>query len=232
MRQHTIPTSPMPHTTASADTGDAEPPADEAGLMQQVVAGDARAFEILYTRYAPRLRGFLRRRLGQHDLVEEVLNETMLALWQHAARFDPTQRLSAWLWSITRHKAGKARWAPRPQPELPSLTPAGEDQANPEHHLIRQERAGAIARALAKLPTHQRVIVTWAYYEHVTYQEMAQRLGCSVHTVKTRLGQARRRLAAQVMQAERRPGTPAAPGTSLHTPTSPAHGVRPVTVRW
>lgn len=232
MQQHTIPPSPRPHIDAMADAGDAEPPVDEAGLMQQVVAGDAHAFEILYTRYAPRLRAFLRRRVGQHDLVEDVLNETMLALWQHAAHFDPTQRLSAWLWSITRHKAGKARWATRPQPELPSLPLAWDDQDNPENHLIRQERAGALARALAQLPPHQRAVVTWAYYEHATYQEMAQRLDCSVHTVKTRLGQARRRLAVKVTQAERRPGTPAAPSTSPRTSPSPASRVRPVTICW
>jgi RNA polymerase sigma-70 factor (ECF subfamily) len=222
----------MPHPDAIANAGDAGSPADEAGLMQQVVAGDAQAFETLYTRYAPRLRSFLRRRLGQHDLVEDVLNETMLALWQHAARFDPTQRLSAWIWSITRHKAGKAQWAIRPQPELPSFTPAENDQNNPENHLIRQERAGAMARALAQLPMHQRAVVTWAYYEHATYQDMAQRLGCSVHTVKTRLGQARRRLAVQVMRTECRPGTSAVPDTSPRTSQSPAQRVRPVTVRW
>jgi RNA polymerase sigma-70 factor (ECF subfamily) len=199
--------------------------------MQQVVAGDAQAFEILYSRYAPRLRAFLRCRVGQYDLVEDVLNETMLALWQHAAHFDPTQRLSAWLWSITRHKAGKARWATRPHPQLPSL-PVWDEQDNPEHHLLRQERAGALARALRQLPPHERAVVTWAYYEHATYQEMAQRLDCSAHTVKTRLGQARRRLAVQVTQAERRPDPSAALGASPRTSKSPASRVRPVTVRW
>jgi RNA polymerase sigma-70 factor (ECF subfamily) len=220
----------MPHTGAMAAAGNAKPLADEAVLMQQVAAGDAHAFEILYTRYAPRLRGFLRRRLGQHDLVEDVLNETMLALWQHAARFDPRQRLSTWIWGITRHKAGKARWATRPQPEWPALTPASHDQDNPEHQLIRQERAGAMTRALAQLPPPQRAVLTLAYYEHDTYQEMAQRLGCSVYTVKTRLEQARRRLAVQVRQAERPPGTSAASNTSPRTATSPAPPVRPVTV--
>jgi RNA polymerase sigma-70 factor (ECF subfamily) len=201
----------MPHIDTTAETTDAPPPADEAVLMQRVVAGDARAFEVLYTRYAPRLRGFLRHHLGPGDLVEDVLNEVMLALWQHAARFDPTQRFSAWLWSITRHKAGKARWATRPRPELPSPVLAGNDQDSPENHLIRQERAGALARALAQLTPPQRAVVTWAYYEHATYQDMAQRLGCSVPTVKTRLAQARRRLAVQVRQAEQPAGGPRHP---------------------
>jgi RNA polymerase sigma factor (sigma-70 family) len=66
-------------------------------LMRRVAAGDRQAFEMLYRRYGPRLAGYLTKLLHQRELVEEVLDDVMLVVWQNAARFDPTARFSTWL---------------------------------------------------------------------------------------------------------------------------------------
>lgn len=54
-------------------------------LLSQVADGDARAFEALYTRYTSRIRAYLRKRLNDPDVIDEVLNDVMLVIWQDAA---------------------------------------------------------------------------------------------------------------------------------------------------
>ena len=175
----------------------------ETELMRRVARGDSQAFEELYTQHAPCLRAFLMRRLGRLEIVDEVLNDVMWALWLHAARFDPQQRLLPWLWSIARHKASTAQWRDNRRLAQPLVTLDDDEPRNPEAHLMRGEHAHAITQALLRLPTSLRTLVTWAYYEDASYQDMAQRLDCSVETVKARLRQARRHLGALLRQAER-----------------------------
>lgn len=63
-------------------------------LIRHIAAKDREAFKTFYYRYAPRLGGYLSKLLKSRELVEEVINDVMLVVWQNAARFDPTARLS------------------------------------------------------------------------------------------------------------------------------------------
>jgi Sigma-70 region 2 len=84
-------------------------PLEAAKLMRAVANKDRRAFESLYYAYAPRLGRFLVRILKRRDLVDEVLNDVMLVVWQSAERYDPERsRLSTWLFGIAHNKALKA----------------------------------------------------------------------------------------------------------------------------
>lgn len=171
-------------------------------LMRRVAARDRQAFEMLYQRYARRLAGYLTKLLHQQELVEEVLDDVMLVVWQNAARFDPTARFSTWLFGIAHHKAMKAwgRSANKPLP-LPPLRPDEEsDQDNPENILTTQELGRTLVQALASLSPEQRAVVELTFYHACSYQEIAEITGCPVNTVKTRMFHARRRL-AQYLEA-------------------------------
>ena len=85
-------------------------PEDEV-LIRQIAAHDAEAFTTLYQRYAPRLAGFLYPRLAEPDLVDDVLHETLLVVWQGAARFRGQAQLSTWIFCIAQRKAHQARVA-------------------------------------------------------------------------------------------------------------------------
>jgi RNA polymerase sigma-70 factor (ECF subfamily) len=154
------------------------------------------AFEQLYHHYAPRLAAFLRRRLDGPALVDEVLNEVMLVVWQQAARFQPMCRVSTWLCGIARHKAYKAQH-PQQQFPLPPLSTHGRDshQTNPEHLILQGERSRLVAHAVASLPPAQRTVVEFTYYHACSSREIAQRLAEAESTVRGRLRLARQRLA-------------------------------------
>jgi RNA polymerase sigma factor (sigma-70 family) len=183
-------------------------PEDEDGALIHRVAAqqDRQAFETLYHRYTPRLARYLAKLLRQRELVEEVCNDTMLVVWQHAARFNHTSRLSTWIFSIAHHKALKAlaRAAPHgPQGAL-ARPDAGIDWDGPEGALTRQERQHLLVRALETLPPEQRAVVELTLSHGYSYQEIAAIMGCPVNTVKTRMFHARQRLAQLVAVQEGR----------------------------
>ena len=130
-------------------------PEDDVALMRQVIAQDHEAFNVLYTRYAQRLRGYLIRFLGQSGLVDEVLNDVMLVMWQRASRFDFTAQLLPWLLGIARQKARKALARNSPL-VAPSDSFNENDIDTPEETILRQEYHENIAHALNTLsPSHR-----------------------------------------------------------------------------
>jgi RNA polymerase sigma-70 factor (ECF subfamily) len=191
--------APVPHHGVTGDR-DVE---DEV-LIRRIAARDAEAFTILYHRYAPRLAGFLQPRLVQPALVDDVLHETLMVVWQDAARFRGQAQLSTWILRIAQRKAHQARMTYQracPLPVLP-LAAAPED---PEALLLQQERTHTVHHLLAALAPAQRTVLELTYVQGWSRPAIAAHLGCSVSTIQTRLHQARRCLTAHLARAERGP---------------------------
>ncbi len=188
-------TEPTEQPNPVASTGD-----DDDTLLQRIASHDRLAFEKLYILYAPRVSSFLSRLLEHEDLIEEVHNDVMLAIWQHAGRFKRTSRPSTWIFGIARYKAlyARKRFAYRPMAYAATKAAAEEaiDWDHPETITLRQEHCRTLASAVAGLPQKQRLMMTLVLGEGLTYQEIAISTGCSVNTVKTRMFYARQRLAA------------------------------------
>lgn len=81
--------------------------ASDARLISQVADGDRRAFEALYRGYFPRLTRFLNGMTRSAQLIEEIVNDTMLVVWQKAHSFDGTCKVSTWIFAIAYRKACK-----------------------------------------------------------------------------------------------------------------------------
>lgn len=171
---------------------------EDRELIQRVAQHDRQAFELLYHRYARPLGSYLSRLLRQRELVEEVVDDVMLVVWQSAAHFDPTARFSTWLFGIAHHKArkalGRAANKPLPRPTVPREE--ASDQDNPEGVVTHQDLERTLAQALDTLSPTQRAVVELTFYQDYSYPEIAVITGCPVNTVKTRMFHARRHLAA------------------------------------
>ncbi|MDH3604583.1 MAG: sigma-70 family RNA polymerase sigma factor, partial [Candidatus Tectomicrobia bacterium] len=116
---------------------------DEQTLLQRVTMHDEEAFDVLYTHYAPQVRGYLSRRLGRPELVDDVLQDVMLVLWQRAAKVPPTVPLVAWLCGVARHKTFKAlARASAPTVSKTADTPSDADE--PEFALLRQDHRNTL----------------------------------------------------------------------------------------
>src|SRR4051794_30660332 len=102
---------------------------DDTSIITAVAAGDDTAFRELFALHGPWLAGRLRRVLPT-DGVEDVLQETFLAIWRGAASYSGEGTLGAWMWGIARRQA--ALWVRIHYPSVPIAEPweAGEDPAD------------------------------------------------------------------------------------------------------
>ena len=167
---------------------------DEVDLVGLVAMEDVRAFEALYRAYYPRLRRFLRGMVRQANLVDEVLDDTMMVAWRKAHTFDATSRVSTWLFAIAYRQALKALrrldWSlPDPVDE-----PAAPRDAEPDHELAHQQLRARLDAVLAQLSPEHRAVIDLTYFHGCSCKEIAEIVGCPVATVKTRMFYARRHM--------------------------------------
>lgn len=160
-------------------------------LLPRVAAGDRNAFELVYGRVSGPVYGVVRRVLRDQAQSEEVAQEVLLQVWTSAARFDES-RGSAITWVMTiahrravdrvRAEASRSRTAQRSLDEHQSV--AYDSVADEVATRLDQE---AVRSCLAALTAMQRNAVTLAYYDGLTYREVAGHLGIPDGTAKTRI---------------------------------------------
>lgn len=167
----------------------ADPRAD-AELVAACLAGDRDAFHRLTLRYYRPVCGYLLRRTGQPDLVEDLAQETFLEAYRALQSGTRPTHLAGWLFGIAHHRCGKwfrrkrpALFAPDELPERPAPTPS-----DVREELEEQERLLArLEDGLAELPEEARELLRLKYRRGMTCEEIARELGRPVGTVKSQL---------------------------------------------
>jgi RNA polymerase sigma-70 factor (ECF subfamily) len=158
---------------------------DDDELIAALAAGDDTALRELFTRHAPWLAARLRAALPPPD-VEDVLQETFLAVWKGAGGYRPNGTPQAWIWVIARNQAALLlrRRGPVTAP-LDEIPQAGADPA---------EAAAVRADIAAALTGPEGDVLRLMYVEDRPVAEVAALLGVPAGTVKSRAHRARRLL--------------------------------------
>lgn len=168
--------------------------ADEAGLVRLVAKGDRAAFEELYRRTSPWLALRLRRRCSDEQIVDEVLQESYLAVWRAAGSFAGTAvdgSAAGWLWTIAARRLvdafrRRARYVhPPPETAEPVAAPAAEDEA------LAGAVSGELGSALNTLAPELRQVLQAMVLDGLSVRETSVLLGLPEGTVKTRARRAR-----------------------------------------
>jgi RNA polymerase sigma-70 factor, ECF subfamily len=170
-------------------SGSSSSNARELELLRQVAAGDRTAFKELYLIYHRRLARFLMRMTSRHDLIEEVINDTLWTVWLKAGNFRGDSLVSTWIVGITYRRALKA--LRRHGAARPMLV---EEVAVAPDVQLEDENREWLGRALAELPLEQRMVMEFSYLMGHSCEEIAQIMQCPVNTVKTRMFHAREKL--------------------------------------
>lgn len=180
----------------------------ETTLLSRIAQGDRDAFDTFYRTYFRRLQRFLGKVLSHPALIDEVLDDTMVVVWQRAHTFNGTSRVSTWVFGIAHNKAYKALERERRLSSVAGeasgfdwvseLTPATAS-ADPQGDLMAAQLRRDVRRQIAQLPAEQRTVVELTYFHDRAYKEIAQIVGCPEDTVKTRMFHARRKLRALLM---------------------------------
>jgi RNA polymerase sigma-70 factor, ECF subfamily len=183
-------------------------------LVARATAGDLDCFNQLVTRWERPIYALAFRTLGREEDARDVVQEAFLRAYRGLRGFKGEAKFSSWLYRITlnlcRDSMRRDRRAPIVQtPEGVDAVDLADAQASPsesvEDLVARREMSQAVSRAMAELPEEQRTAILMKEYHGLTFQEIADTLGCPLSTVKTRLYQGlsvlRRRLERRQAEA-------------------------------
>jgi RNA polymerase sigma-70 factor (ECF subfamily) len=183
-------------------------------LMTRVVKGDDGAFEILVNRHQTSVLNLIYRFIGDRTQAKDLAQEVFLRIWQSAKGYEPKSKITTWIYRITINlclnelkSARRRRWFQFLRPDedneeaaedlLPDRSPSAEDL------LLAKERNRQISDALQSLPSNQRMALILKRYDDLSYQEIAQILGCSVSAVESLLVRAKRILQEKLKNIEK-----------------------------
>jgi RNA polymerase sigma-70 factor, ECF subfamily len=166
-------------------------------LLARVVQGDQQAFSQLYDHSSTLLFTLAVRILGNHDEAAELLQDVYLEVWRKVSRYDVGRGTpTAWLVTLTksraidrlRARAARGYRATNPLEAAPAAQIAAPDPSPSEAEAqADQDLRIAVGAALAGLPQAQQQAIELAFYEGLSYAEIAARLNQPLWTVKTRV---------------------------------------------
>lgn len=158
-------------------------------------AGDRQAFAQLFAFYAPRLKTYLSRQgFGASDC-DDLIQDTMLAVWRKAGQFDAEAgAASTWIFAICRNLGIDRRR--RQARRLADAEPVSDIDPSPsaEGEIISREDETRVRRALDRLPTEQATVIALSFFSQSPQTEIAKSLGIPLGTVKSRVRLAMNRL--------------------------------------
>ncbi|MHC4193258.1 MAG: RNA polymerase sigma factor [Planctomycetota bacterium] len=184
----------------------------DESLINAHCRGDEMAFGELVRRYGGSLLGYLTRMSGDKEQAEDLFQETFKRVHEKAHTFRGS-RFKPWLFSIATRVAidGLRRRRRLPLLWVNSKTDCSENNCggldavtvadnspNPLEEAAKAEQAENVRQTIELLPTKQRATLVLAYYQQLSYQEVADVLGCSIGTVKVQMYRALRTLARRL----------------------------------
>jgi RNA polymerase sigma-70 factor (ECF subfamily) len=166
-------------------------------LVARSIGGDTESFNQLIKRWERPIYALAYRTIGREDDARDVVQETFLRAFWGLGGFRGQAKFSSWLYRIAlnlcRDWIRRQRRAPvvlTPDGvDLVELAGEGEGAERADDMVARQDVRLAVARAMRALPEEQRAAIVLKEYHDLTFQEIADLLGCPLSTVKTRLYQ-------------------------------------------
>ena len=165
----------------------------ERELLKRIDARDREAMREFCLLYYQRLARFLNRMTRRHELVDEMINDTLLVVWEKAGNFRGDSRVSTWVMGIAyRRGLNLMRAECRAQERM--VRPTTEGQHLRDRAAEQSELAQVLERALEGLRPDHRAVLGLTYDLGYSCAEIAAIMDCPINTVKTRMFHARNKL--------------------------------------
>lgn len=196
---------------------------DDDQLMIRIQSGDHGAFEELVGRYQGALLGFFYRNTRDHQLAEDLTQETLLRVYNQAWDYLPVSRFRGWMYRIARnllidsarrrsHDALVRAVRGGREDEQDALARLAGEFLLPEERANHRELAALVDELLAEIPEEQRLTFVLHHYAGLPLPEVADVMETSVSTTKSRLRLAREKL--RELLGRRGVGDPNSPHSS------------------
>ncbi len=185
----------------------------DAELVAGALAGSQEAFRELVQRFERPVYSLLARMVQDPGTAEDLAQEAFVKAYRRLATYDPSRKLSSWLFKIA-HNTAIDHLRRHVPDEVPLDAPADEDRGgglaavladssseDPAAAAERKDLAQALERAIARLRPEYRGVVTLFYLQGASYPEICEATGLPLGTVKTNLHRARKELAREMTAA-------------------------------
>ena len=157
-------------------------------LLKNIALGSEVALVEFYDTFHSSIYNFAIRRLNEHADAADVLNDVMLQVWKNAGSFKGRAKVMTWVFGITHHKViDKLRKSSRHvMTELEETLP-DDDSFSVTDSIMGAQRSDYIKQCMAQLSNAHRQVIHLAFFEELSYPEIAEIVDCPEGTVKTRM---------------------------------------------
>lgn len=179
--------------------GSTEP--QDLDLVRRVQRGDSAAFDLLVRKYQHRIVGLIGRYVSDWSECQDVAQDTFIRAYRAIGSFRGDAQFYTWLHRIAVNTAKNHLVAHSRRPPTDDIDAADAEQYDlgsrlrdgdtPEHELLRQEMEQTVMRAVEALPEELRTAITLREMDGLSYEEIAQKMGCPIGTVRSRIFRAR-----------------------------------------
>lgn len=177
--------------------------ASDATLVDLASAGDQQAFEYLFARYKDALMHLFEQRLDEKTMASDLLQETFIKVYLHINDYSKAYTFGQWVYSIARNtlvdhlrrKSGDVLLDERFRAPL-ATTPS------PEESVIINQTRTHFYNALEELSPEYRQVIEMRFIEEYSYEEIAEKLGRPLNTIKTQIRRARATICKMILDKE------------------------------
>lgn len=187
----------VPDNSSTDKTAGTEP--EDRTLLADVATKNEAAFERLYKRYYHRVMQFVSRMVRDRRIAEEVVDDTMFAIWKSAGRYEGRSQVSTWIFGIAYRRALKTLDSNKRYNVLESgderiaATASEHPRSDPEGTVSETELRRQIDRGIEQLSEDHRAVMLLTSMGY-SYGEIATILESPANTIKTRMFYARKNL--------------------------------------
>jgi len=174
----------------------------DASILERIRRGDEEALVTLYRENRGVIAGYVLHNHGTADDAEDLLQEAVVVLWERvrAGNFEYTSKLSTFLFGVVRNmwlrRLARRR---REMPEAAGREDPPDPDASPLDLMMEDERTAALGAALHRLGNPCRELLLLYYYEELTMEQIAERMGfANADTAKSKKYQCKKALAQLV----------------------------------
>lgn len=170
----------------------------DADLWARSRAGDARAFGLLFDRYANLIYNYCLRRVGGRETAQDLLSIVFLEAWRRKDKDLPSDKVLPWLYgvasNVVRHQHRSERRFAAALGRLPEPEPEPDFTDRADERLDHEGQADKTQALLRELPKREQEVFVLCVGMELSYEDAALALDLPVGTVRSRLSRARRRI--------------------------------------
>jgi RNA polymerase sigma-70 factor (ECF subfamily) len=173
----------------------------DQALVERVQNGDRRAFDLLVRKYQHKLVGLISRYVHDWSECEDIAQESFIRAWKAIGSFRGESAFYTWMYKIAVNTAKNHLVAMGRRPPTDDIAiddavyvPGAmrmHDNATPERELMRQQVEQTVFSTVQALPEELRVAITLREVDGLSYEEIAEKMGCPIGTVRSRIFRAR-----------------------------------------